>query len=186
MPDAVTSDDRLVHAIQNGDQSALGRVMEKYAAYVGTIVWNIVRDRLTRADAEEIVSDVFLILWRSADKVYPGRLKGYLSVMARRRSINALRRAGQYAPPEDDELPITAPGPEDAVLRRAEYEALRQTVDALPEPDRTIFIRHYYFCQKTAEIASALGMNVNTVKKKLSRSRERLRRALAEGGYFIA
>ena len=45
MPDVVTLDDMLVEAIQNGDQSALGRVIEKYAAYVGTIVWNIVQVR---------------------------------------------------------------------------------------------------------------------------------------------
>lgn len=184
MPDMVTPDDKLVEAIQNGDQSALGRIIEEYAAYVGTIVWNIVQDKLTRADAEEIVSDVFLILWRSADKVHPGKLKSYLSVIARR-SINALRRAKLDAHLEDEGLPIIAPGPEDEYLRQAEYEALRQTVDELPEPDRTIFIRHYYFYQKTAEIAAALGINVNTVKKKLSRGRERLRQELSEGGYFI-
>ena len=185
MPDNVTLDDKLVEAIQNGDQTALGRVIEKYAAYVGTIVWNIVQDKLTKADAEEIVSDVFLILWRSADKVHPGKLKSYLSVIARRRSINALRGAKLDAPLEDEELPIMTPGPEDEYLRQSEYEALRQTVDELPEPDRTIFIRHYYFYQKTAEIAAALGINVNTVKKKLSRGRERLRQELSEGGYFI-
>lgn len=185
MPSIVTADDKLVEDIRDGDQAALGRVIDKYAAYVGTIVWNIVQGKLTKADVEEIVSDVFLTLWRSADKVHRGKLKSYLSVIARRRSINALRRVKQGAPLEDDELPIIAPGPEDEYLRQTEYAALRQTVDELPEPDRTIFIRHYYFYQKTAEIASALGINVNTVQKKLLRGRERLRRELTKGGYFI-
>ena len=70
-------------------------------------------------------------------------------------------------------------------IQREEYAALRQTVDELSEPDRTIFIRHYYFCQKTSEIAQAMGINVNTVKMKLKRGRERLQQELTEGGYFI-
>lgn len=185
MPRVVTPDDRLVQEIREGDQAALARVIDRYTAYVSTIVWNIVQNRLTKADVEEIVSDVFLTLWRSADKVRKGKLKGYISVIARRRAVNALRQAKQDAPLEDDELPITAPGPEEETLRQTEYEALRQTVDELPEPDRTIFIRHYYYFQKTADIAAALDIQVNTVQKKLSRGRERLRRALSEGGYFI-
>lgn len=185
MPIGVAADDKLVDGIRSGDQAALCRIIEKYAAYVGTIVWNIVKDRLSRADAEEIVSDVFLILWRHADKIHQGKLKGYLSVIARRRSINALRTIKTNAPLEDDELPFTAPGPEDEYIRKAEYDALRHTVDELPEPDRTIFIRHYFYYQKTAEIAAALEIGVATVQKKLLRGRDRLRRELTEGGYFI-
>ena len=185
MPRVVAPDDRLVQEIREGDQAALGRIIERYTAYVSTIVWNIVQDRLAKPDVEEIVSDVFLTLWRSADKVRKGKLKGYLSVIARRRAVNALRRSKQDAPLEDDELPIPAPDPEEEFLRQTEYEALRQTVDGLPEPDRTIFIRHYFYFQKTAEIAAALGIRVSTVQQKLARGRERLRRELIEGGYFI-
>lgn len=185
MPDVTMIDDKLVEDMREGDQEALTRIIDKYAAYVGTIVWNIVRDRLTKADVEEIVSDVFLTLWRSADRIYPGKLKGYLSAMARRRSINALRSVRQDMALEEDELPILAPGPEDEYLRQTEYAALRHTVDDLPEPDRTIFIRHYFYYQKTAEIAQALGISVSTVKIRLWRGRERLRRELTKGGYFI-
>ena len=185
MPRVVSLDDRLVQEIREGDQAALSRIIDRYTAYVSTIVWNIVQDRLTKPDVEEIVSDVFLTLWRSADKVRKGKLKGYISVIARRRAVNALRGSKRDVPLENDELPFTAPGPEEEYLRQMEYEALRRTVDELPEPDRTIFIRHYYCFQKTADIAAALGIHVSTVQQKLSRGRERLRRALSEGGYFI-
>ena len=185
MPRVVAPDDRLVQEIREGDQAALARIIDRYTAYVSTIVWNIVQDRLTKPDVEEIVADVFLTLWRSADKIRKGKLKGYISVIARRRAANALRGAKQDALLEDDELPFTAPGPEEEYLRQTEYEALRRTVDGLPEPDRTIFIRHYFYFQKTAEIAAALGIQIGTVQKKLVRGRQRLRRELTEGGYFI-
>ena len=185
MPKILSAEDELVRAMAMGNQQALGHIIDRYTAYVGTIVWNIVRDRLSFDDAEEIVSDVFKTLWFSADKVQPGKLKGYLSVVTRRSAINALRRGGQTLPLEEDALGLTAAGPEEEILRREEYEALRRTLDEMPEPDRTLFIRHYYYCQKTADIAVAMGLNVNTVQSKLRRGRETMRRKLTEGGYFI-
>lgn len=185
MPRVFPEEDKIVRGMCMGEQQALEHVIDCYTAYVGTIVWNIVQDRLSFADAEEIVSDVFKTLWFSADKVRPGKLKGYLSIIARRSAINALRGAKQLLPLEDDVLRTAGSGPEEEFLRGEEYEALRRTMDEMPEPDRTIFIRHYYFCQKTADIAGAMGLNVNTVQSKLRRGRETLRRKLTEGGYFI-
>lgn len=185
MPNIAEIDDRLIEAMRSGDQAALGRIIDRYTAYVGTIVWNIVRNALSRADAEEIISDVFIALWYNADKVREGKLKSYLSAIARRRALNALRGVKRETPLEDDEVQRPLAAPEDEAIRQEEYAALRRTVNELPEPDRTIFIRYYYFYQKTAEIAAALGINVNTVQMKLWRGRERLRRELEKGGYFI-
>ena len=185
MAKPVLVEDEWLRAMCLGSQQALECVIDCYTAYVGTIVWNIVRDRLALSDAEEIVSDVFKTLWFSADKVRPGKLKGYLAVVARRSAINALRRGKREIPLEDDVVRIPVAGPEDESIRREEYEALRQTVDGMPEPERTIFIRHDYFCQTTAVIAKEMGLNVNTVQSKLRRGRENLRRKLTEGGYFI-
>lgn len=113
-----------------------------------------------------------------------GRLKSYLGRIARNRAISALRGRREEVPLEDDVLPLPAPGPEDELLRREEYAALRRTLDALPEPDRTIFLRHYYRCETVAAIADGLHIPVNTVKSRLRRGRERLRRELTEGGCF--
>lgn len=181
----IVADDALVAAMRGGDQAALESIIDRYTAYVGTIVWNILQGKLSHADAEEVVADSFRLLWYSADKVRPGKLKGYLAVIARRRALNALRDARKALPLEEDAVQIPAPGPEDELIRREAYAALRRTVDGLPEPDRTIFLRHYFFCQSTSEIAGVMGINVNTVQSKLRRGRENLRRELIKGGYFI-
>lgn len=185
MPNVTAIDDTLADQLRSGDQAALGCIVEKYTAYVGTIVWNIVGEKLSRADAEEIISDVFSTLWFNAEKIQKGKLKGYLSAIARSRALNALRAAKQDVPLEEDTVHIPVPGPEDEAIRQAEYAALQSAVDSLPEPDRTIFIMHCYYYRKTSEIAEALGLNVSTVQTKLWRGRERLRRELTEGGYFI-
>lgn len=178
-------DDILVDAMARGDEAALEHVIDRYTAYVGTIVWNIVKGNLDRADAKAIVSDVFYLAWCSADKIQRGKLKGYLSVLARRRSINMLRSIKADLALTEDIVQIPVPGPEDESLRQEVYSALRRSLEKLPEPDRTIFLRHYYLYQRTSEIAKAMGINVSTVKSKLRRGRENLRRELTEGGYFI-
>ncbi len=179
------SDDALVTAMRGGHETALEQIIDRYAAYVGTIVRNIVGRKMDDADVNEIVSDVFYLAWCSAGKIHTGKLKGYLSVLARRRALNALRSHREHLTLEGDWIQIPCPGPEDDSIRQAEYAALRQTLNCLPEPDRTIFLRHYFLYQKTSEIAGALGIPVSTVKSKLRRGRQSLRRELTEGGYFI-
>lgn len=185
MQNLTTSDDALVAAMGGGQEAALEQIIDRYAPYVGTIVRNIAGRRLDASDVNEIVSDVFYLAWCAADKIQPGKLKGYLSILARRRALNALRGLRLHGALEGDWIQIPCPGPEDDLIRQAEYAALRQTLNKLPEPDRTIFLRHYFLYQKTAEIASTMGIPVSTVKSKLRRGRQSLRRKLTEGGYFI-
>ena len=181
----MSQDAQLLQAIQSGDEEALGRLIERYTAYVGTIVWNIVKGKLDESDARAIISEVFYSLWCRADRAEPDKLKAYLSSIARSKALNALRKTGREVSLEDDRLELSSPGPEDTAVRQAEYQALRRCLDALPEPDRTIFIRHYYYYQSAREIGAELGMNVNTVSTKLRRGRQRLRQELMGGGYFI-
>ena len=179
------TDESLLCALRHGDEEALGELIRRYTPYVGAIVWNIVRESLSLEDAREIVADVFCALWRNAEKPRPEALKGYLGRIARNRALNALRRIGRELPLEENLLEIPVPGPEEESTRRELYEALRRAVEHLDEPDRSIFLRHYYLEQNSRVIAETLGLSQNTVTSKLRRGRERLRRELEEGGYFI-
>ena len=181
----MTSEERLLARLREGDEAALGEIIERYTPYVGAIVWNIVRESLGPEDAQELVSDVFCALWRNADKARPEALKGYLGSIARHRALNALRHTGRELPLEDDALAIPVPGPEDETARRELYAALRRAVDGLGEPDRSIFLRRYYLGQNSRVIAETLRLSQNTVTSKLRQGRERLRRELEKGGYFI-
>lgn len=185
MPKRDTPDDRLVQKMRRGDEDALCEIIDRYSAYVGAVVWNIVGGALDASDGAEIVTMVFYTLWKNADRVRPGRLKGYLSSIARSRALEALRGAGREVSLEEDILEPELPGPEDEVQRREEYAALRRALESLPEPDYTIFIRHYYLYQSTYEIARVMELSVNTVQSKLRRGRQALRRELEKGGYFI-
>ena len=78
--------------------------------------------------------------------------------------------------PED--MPAQGMSPEEAVLRREEYEALRRALAALPQRDRTLFYRKYYYMQATAQIAAELGTTERAVEGRLYRIRARLKKML--------
>ena len=83
---------------------------------------------------------------------------------------------------EDDILSLPDADPENAVMREAEYEALRKALQEMSDPDQEIFLRHYYYYQTTAQIASELHLNINTVQSRLRRGREMLKQKLIQGG----
>ena len=168
-------------ALAAGDETALGWFIERYSAYAATIIDNMLLPRLTAADAEEALADVFVSLWRSAARIRPEGVRAYLAGIARNRARDALCAHRLELPLEEDLLSLPSPGPDEALTERELIERTRSAVDAMTEPDRGIFLRHYYYGQGVAEIAAALDMNANTVKTRLRRGRERLRAELTKG-----
>ena len=77
--------------------------------------------------------------------------------------------------PEAADLPL---------FERALADAIAQALAALPEEDRGIFYRFYDLSQTTAQIADELHMNASTVRSRLLRGREALRKTLTKGGLF--
>ena len=144
----------------------------------------VIGGALPREDVEEAVSDTFVALWRAAATLDEAQtsLRAYLAAIARNKARDRLHR-------KRDELPLQEAGgglpggedPAEAAVRRDEAAAVRLLLEQMREPDRTIFILHYYYGQTLAEISAALKINLSTVKAKLARGRERLRGRLAEG-----
>ncbi|HIS44033.1 MAG TPA: sigma-70 family RNA polymerase sigma factor [Candidatus Scatomorpha merdigallinarum] len=167
--------------LRAGDEAALGWFIDRYTGYVTTIVKNMLLPRVPESDAEEAVADVFLALWKNAQRIGPGGVRAYLGGIARNKSRDKLRSLRADVPLEDDVLTIPSPGPDEALTERELHERTRRAVDSMSEPDREIFLRHYFYCQGVAEIALALDMNTNTVKTRLRRGREKLRRELTKG-----
>ena len=174
-----------VLALKRGDEAALGSIINQYTQYVGAIINNIAGELLSYEDQEEIITDTFFSLWNNAGFVRPGKLKSYLASIARSKAKDALRRKNKEIQLEDDALVISASDPERELTVVEEAELLRRALDALPEPDRSIFIRRYYFCQRTRKIAEQMQLNENTVRAKLKRGREKLGQILTEGGFSI-
>lgn len=172
-------DDDIIRKMQAGDQYALEKLMDKYIPYVSSVAWSILRGYMSREDAEEIVSDVFLAAWKQSRDLRSDCVKAWLGAVARNKAKNALRSANRDLPLEEDMLELPDERTPVAITEQAEErKCVQQAVDQLGEPDREVFIRHYYYFQSVADIARNMDMNESTVKTKLRRGRMRLQKLL--------
>ena len=177
-------DDRqLLRQLQKKSRGALEAAIAQYGAYVLAVIRNRSRGVLTPEDHEEIASDVFLSLWRSAAHIERGQLRPWLGAVARNQTAEAMRKKDVFLPLEDDTL-ITLDRLWEQMVEKERCEALAQALAALPEEDREIFYRFYDLSQTTAQIADELHMNASTVRSRLLRGRETLRKLLSKGGLF--
>lgn len=174
---------RALQALRRHDESALAWFIERYAPYVNTIIFNIIGGVMSTLDIEEVASDVFLALWKNADKIRPGKVKAYLSATARNRAKDRLRGLGRELPLEEDVLTAADSDIEHDLEIREQAALVKRAMLKMGYPDREIFLRHYYYCQTLSQIAEEMGMNLSTVKTRLRRGRGKLKETLKKGGY---
>ena len=165
----------------------MAEAMARYGAPVKTICAAILGPE-DRQEVEEAVADSFVALWKGLDRYDPERpLSAWLYGIARRTALGRRRTLGRGAPLqqlpeelEEEDLDLT-----DQTAAKENARLLRQAVEALPPPDREIFIRRYYLDQQVNDIAARLGLPPKTVENKLCRGRQRLRRELLERGVIL-
>lgn len=167
-----------IKKLNRGSRSALDQAIRRYTPYVSAVILRALAGRACREDVEELCADVFVALWTHAGEIDPDQgVRPWLAAVARNRAIDWLRRQRPAAPiPED--APDPAPGPEELAQRRERSARLWAAVDALGEPDRTLFMRYYYEEEKLKTIAAELGLSQTAAKQRLFRGRKALRAAL--------
>lgn len=175
---------RLAVRLKKHDENAFGRLLEKYTPMVSAIVLNIGSGTLTTEDAEEIVSDVFVALWKNADRFEPEKFRGYLAAIAKTKTYDYLAGMRQIHHADIEETDV-----EDnfSITDISEKEELKRVlieiIGQISEPDREILIRHYFYYQKIREIAASMRLTEENVKVRLHRTRNRLRKILTERGF---
>jgi RNA polymerase sigma-70 factor (ECF subfamily) len=173
----------LVRELKERNSSALERIIEIYTAYISTVVNNVIGNWMKTEDVEEVVSDTFVLLWRNAAQVREGgTIKSYLATIARNQALKKLRSFNPRVYPLDDELEWIVDS--DDFRTKAELRhALEWALSSMSDVDREIFLRYYFFMEKTASIAKRLNTGEATVRSRLSRGRKYLKEKLIEGGY---
>ena len=166
----------LLRGIRDGQEHALEQAIDKYTAYICTIIRNTVGTALTHEDIEEVASDVFLALWNKADKA--NKLKTYIAAIARNKALNKIREVAENLPLEESILMENGKTPEDKAISEDEQKMLKSAVLAMEDTDREIFLRHYYGTQTVYDISREIGLKEVTVKQRLVRGRKKLRRII--------
>ena len=174
--------DLIQHTIE-GDQQAFASLVEKYQKQIHALVWQKIGDFHI---AQEITQDVFLTAYHKLTTVKnPNRLSGWLYVIADRKCIAWHRKKKPQPqslettdPVEIEEayysVHITQQREEAANQKRREL--VQKLLSKLQESERTV-VNLYYIAEMTCEdIGKFLGVSPNTVRSRLHRARNRLRK----------
>lgn len=176
----------LVRAAKAGDQAAFARIVGEYQRAVFAIAYRMTYDG---AAAEDLTQEVFLRVWRKLDTFRLGEpLKPWLLRVATRVCINALKKRRPAPMPtvgdEDDqgeplEVPSALPDASEAAAKAEVATHLERAIAELPDDYRLVVTLRHVEELSYEEIAAALDLPLGTVKVRLFRARERLRRSLA-------
>jgi RNA polymerase sigma-70 factor, ECF subfamily len=177
-----TSDEALIKRIAAGDKLAMQVLFARHQVRVYRFILRLVRNQSV---AEELIGEVFLDVWRQADRFEArSTASTWLLAIARYKALSALRRRTDQELDEEKAATIEDPedNPEVAVLKKNKGEVLRQCLTALTPEHREIIDLVYYHEKSVEEVAQIVGINENTVKTRMFYARKRLSELLKAAG----
>jgi RNA polymerase sigma-70 factor, ECF subfamily len=177
-----TSDEALIGRIAGGDKVAMQVLFARHHVRVYRFVLRLVRDQ-TRA--EDLISEVFLDVWRQAGKFEArSAVSTWLLAIARYKALSALRRRPDEVLDEEAAAAIEDPAddPEVALEKKDKGEILRKCLTALSPEHREIIDLVYYHEKSVEEVAEIVGIPENTVKTRMFYARKRLSELLKAAG----
>ena len=173
---------RLITEIARGDRDAFARFYDLHAALVHTFALRLLRER---GEAEEVVQDVFVQVWRQAESYSTerGTPQAWLITMTRSRGIDKLRsrrRRDEMVRPAESADRLSEPVVPESASGPAEARAtIGGALSDLPATQRSVLELAYFDGLTQSEIATRLGEPLGTVKTRMRSGLERLRGVLS-------
>ena len=174
----------LVAAMANGDS---GPALSAFYAQYGSMVLALLTKMLgSNAEAEEILQEVFVELWKRAPQydASRGSVVAWVVTVARSRALDALRarsrRHGDFQLQLSDRHAMVTEGkrPDRLVSSTRWHQALRQAFQKLNEDQRAVLELSYFLGMSHGQIADALNLPVGTVKSRILAGMRTLRTML--------
>ena len=179
-----TADKKLVQRLARDDTEALSQIIDRYTNYVATVIHNQLGAFYSKEDTEELTANVFVSLWQNRSRLQTTRLRGWLAATARNEARRHLRDRKLLTVSQEDVVLVSGDIAERLAEARERTRFIQNALFSMGWPDREIFLRYYYYDQKVSEIAEEMDMNVETVKSRLRRGREKLKSLIEEGDFY--
>jgi RNA polymerase sigma-70 factor (ECF subfamily) len=168
------SDDILIARIAAGDRLAMQVLYARHHVRVYRFLLRLVRNETV---AEDLLSDVFLDVWRQAGK-FEGRaaVSTWLLAIARFKALSALRRKPEAELDDEtvDTIVDTADDPHATLEKKDTATVLRQCLTHLSADHREIIDLVYYHQKSVEEVAEIVGIPAATVKTRMFYARKKL------------
>jgi RNA polymerase sigma-70 factor, ECF subfamily len=180
-----SSDESLVARMAERDQEALSALYDRHHGVIFSLAVRILRDR---AEAEEVLTDVFFQAWRAAGGFDPlrGSVASWLITLCRSRAIDRLRSRGrreahrrvlEQEPASAHSAGATG-GPEEAADLKMRGARIRAAMGALSADQRSALELAFYGGLSHSEIAAKLGEPLGTIKTRIRQGLLSLRESL--------
>lgn len=177
-----TSDDMLLESIADGNRTAMHILYCRHNVRVYRFILRIVRDATT---AEDLVSQVFLDVWRTAGQ-FQGRsqVSTWLLSIARFKALTAMRQRRFEDIDQEDVRQIAddCDTPETSLDRSDTSAILRACVQKLSPAHREIINLVYYHEKSVEEVGKIIGIPQSTVKTRMFYARKQLADLLKGAG----
>jgi RNA polymerase sigma-70 factor, ECF subfamily len=181
-------DTRLVRLSRSGDRRAFSELVDMYKDKIYYLAYRMLNNV---QESEDVVQETFLRVFKNLDR-YDEKQKfsTWIYRIATNLSIDQLRKrkaaysldAGMAADGEGTDyystLASTDPTPESQLILTETQRTIRRAIDQLPEKYKSVVILRYMHDMSLQEISEVLDMPVTTVKTRVHRGREYLRKRL--------
>ncbi|MFN8530970.1 MAG: sigma-70 family RNA polymerase sigma factor [Anaerolineae bacterium] len=170
----------LIQGIARGDGRSLTELYTRHGANVLNYLTSYLDDRQL---AEEVLQDVMLAVWNHAANFRgESKVRTWLLTIARNRAINASRRYTPHMVELDENFHTGDTSPLERAEAKTQQQALREALRSLPKFHQEILVLVFYHGLSGQETAEVLGVSVGTVKSRLHRAKEMLKRVLQSSG----
>jgi RNA polymerase sigma-70 factor (ECF subfamily) len=175
-------DIELLHAIARGDEAALARLYDNYRVILFGLLVRILN---SREEAEDILQDVFIQVWRRAKDFdeQRGRPFTWLVTLARSRAIDRLRQLGARqrltaGVTQDQEQTERVSDALTDTVKAEEKATIQRALAQLPAEQRQTLLLAYFEGLTQSEIAARLGAPLGTIKTRMRAGMIKLRALL--------
>ena len=177
------NDIELIRLTLDGDDNAFAKLVEKYRSAVHALIWRKIGDFHI---AEEITQDVFLQAYNQLGSIKkPQSFVSWLYVSASRRCLAWHRKKRlpmksledtSEGQDEDTTYSQFVVSENQRVSEEAQRDVVKKLLAKLPESERTVLTLHYFSEMSSFEIGTFLGVSANTIRSRLRRALQRLRK----------
>ena len=181
------TDQEIIELLFSREEAGLMELQKSYTAWCHSIIFRLLQNE---DDTQETMNDLWLQVWNSIPPAKPENLKAYLAKAARNTAIHCLEREGAQKRKHISillsELSDCVPDhrgnqPEQSLELR---EALNSFVRGLPQSDRELFVRRYWYGESIAELQARTGWTRSKLTSLLHRLRKRLKKYLEKEGLW--
>lgn len=165
------------------NQLDMPRVFDEYYHYVSAIIKN--KHTIKLEDEEEMIADVFLILWKNKDRLDKKAVfSPYIAGITKRLIYKKYREFSRNMEFSQYENEMISEFSVDNIIEQKEMnECITKNLKALGNTEYEIFKKFYYEGKKVKEIAKEMCLTNSNVKTKLHRTRKKIKEILKVGGF---